>query len=147
MAAMSGLAAHAEGTGPRAAKAQIGVRTVVAASFGVIPIAQPARLEISDGDIARGFVDLPQATSLQLASNTGGSFMVAVAFDPSYIERIAVRMLDDHFVAGMPGESGFIRNARIGKQHVLVSYRVHLNRQARAGTYAWPIRLGFSALL
>jgi hypothetical protein len=73
--------------------------------------------------------------------------MVAVGFDPSYVARVGVRMLDDAFVAAMPGASGFVRNPRIGKQQVLVSYRVYLNDRARAGTYAWPIELSFSALL
>jgi hypothetical protein len=144
---MAGLAAYAEGTGLRAAKTQVSLRTVVAASFRVVPLGQPARLEVSDQDIARGFVDLPRATSLQLASNTGNSFNVAVAFDPGFIARVAVRMLDDDFVAGMPGASGSVRNAQVGKQHVLVSYRVYLNDNARAGTYPWPIGLSFSALL
>jgi hypothetical protein len=146
-AAMGGLAAQAEGTGLHAAKAQVSLRTVVAASFRVIPLAQPVRLEVNDQDIARGFVDLPRATSLQLASNTGNSFSVAVAFDPAFIAKVAVRMLDDAFVAGMPGAAGFVRNAQIGKQHVLVSYRVYLSEKARAGTYPWPIGLSFSALL
>ncbi len=127
-------------------KAEVRVRAVVLSYFRTSAVSHPAGLQVSDADIARGYMDLPQASSFEFASNTRNPLSVAVAFDPSFISKVGVRMLGDEVTVQTSGGGSTVRNSHIGNQHVAVTYRLHLNSNARAGQYAWPVGLQISSL-
>jgi hypothetical protein len=126
-------------------KAEVKIRATVLSYFRVGAVSQPADLHLTDNDVARGYVDLPEASSFQVASNTRTHMTVAVAFDPAIVTKVGARLLDSEVVASVPGGAAAVTNDHVGKRHVTVTYRVYLNKDVRPGQYAWPIGLRISA--
>lgn len=137
---------HAEsGTGTHYARASINVRVVIPVVVRVKALLQPQSLPIREADVARGYVDLDDATSMRLTSNSLSGFSLSVAFDPKLVSRVIVRMQGLAVEAGAPGSWIHVEAPKMMDAPLRVGYRLYLAPGAHEGTFAWPVSLAFGA--
>ncbi len=112
--------------------------------FEIPPIAyakdlqQPSHITIDDRDIARGYVDLQDATQMLLSANVDSCLMI-VSLNALWIARAALRIGGvDHTVGSARAVLEFA-SKRGANVSVSVGYVIYLNKQARAGAYPWPV--------
>jgi hypothetical protein len=106
--------------------------------------SDPAVVPIAQADVARGYVDVDEATSLVLTSNNPSGFAMSVAFDERIVSRVAVRIDGRVFEAASQGSALHVQAPKwIGKA-LRVGYRLFLAPGTSAGTYRWPVLLRFA---
>src|SRR5262245_30866217 len=108
-------AAHSGGT-------QLMVSAVVAKSSRISIQGQPASIEVTAVDVARGYVELPPGTRLQTWSNSREG--LALSFSASGPFAWSANVV-------VPG----------GSQRVELRYRLPLERAAQPGIYPWPVQV------
>jgi hypothetical protein len=142
--AIAAPAAHAESAaGTSHAQASIDMRIVIPAFVRTRLQSDPAEVPIGEADIARGYVDLDEATSLVLTSNSRTGYTMAVAFDERLVSRVAVRIDGRVLEAAAPGEIHVVSRMIVDKA-LRVGYRLFLAPGASAGVHRWPVRLRFA---
>ena len=142
--AIAAPGAHAESeTGTSRAQAGIDVRIVIPAFVRTRSQSDPAEVPIGEADVARGYVDLDEATSLVLTSNSPTGFTMAVAFDERLVSRVAVRIDGRVLEAAAPGEI-HVASRMIVDKALRVGYRLFLAPGASAGVHRWPVMLRFA---
>lgn len=106
-------------------------------------LRQSPALVVTDSDVARGYLDVPSASRIEVRSNDPAGYLLV--FDlpggsPGPIESARVEGLGRDVRIGAAG--GWIPqpSARIPVTMEL-SYRFILRKDARPGTYAWPLAL------
>lgn len=116
---------------PLVARASVDFRIVIPAFVRVKTLVNPQRLQVTMRDVERGYVDLDDASSLLLTSNSPAGYSVSVAFDPTVVSEVDVRM---------PSRSGVMIDAALH-----IGYRLHLKSGVAPGDYRWPVVLTFGA--
>lgn len=147
VAGLAGAAsAHADAGTPVNAKASasINLRVVIPTVLRVSTVSQPATVQVDASHVAQGYVDLDQATMLQLASNSRRGMDLGIALDAQLVSRAVVRILDAEIHAEGGHSTNRIALQPVVDQPVRVSYRLYLNERARPGTYRWPVSLMFA---
>ncbi len=145
MLAIAMPAAYAESAiGQSRAQAGIDVRIVVPAFVRVKAQSDPGVIPIAEADVARGYVDVEDATSLVLTSNSPSGFAMSVAFDERIVSRVAVRIDGRVLEAAAQGSALHIQAPKLVEKAVRVGYRLFLAPGAAAGTYRWPVLLRFA---
>lgn len=145
--ALAGAAtAHADaGTSANGkASASIDLRVVIPTVLRVSTVTQPSTVEVDERHVAQGYVDLDQATTLRLVSNSRRGMDVGIALDGDLVSRAVVRMLDVELDAQGARSMNRIAVQPVKDEAVGVSYRLYLNERAKPGTYRWPVSLMFS---
>jgi hypothetical protein len=142
--AIAAVGVHAESvTGTPRAQAGIDVRIVIPAFVRTSSQSDPTEVPIADADVARGYVDLDEASSLVLTSNSPTGFTMAVAFDERLVSRVAVRIDGRVLEAAAPGEI-HVASRMIVDKALRVGYRLFLAPGASAGVHRWPVMLRFA---
>jgi hypothetical protein len=108
-------AAHAGG-------AQIAVSAVVAKSSRISFVGQPASIEVTESDVARGYVELPAGARLELWSNSREGIVLSFSSSEPFAWSTSLVM---------PG----------GTQRVDLRYRLPLAPATQPGSYPWPVRI------
>ena len=126
-----------------AAKASVVFRVVVPAMVRAVVLDQPSRLEVGEQDIARGYVDLDEATTLSLTSNARGGFGVSARFDTTFVDRVVVRIRGQALAFEGGARSLLVAASRMMDVPMKVGYRLYLRPAAAAGGYRWPVALTF----
>ncbi len=133
--------AVAEGRHPESAGARIRVTARVAPHVRLRLLHQPAALVVTDPDVARGYVDVPDGARLEVRSNDprGHLLVFEVADGPfPLFENVQVRGLGPDVQIG-PGSGAVPQPAARGVRSLALGYRFTLRKDARAGSYAWPV--------
>lgn len=129
-----------------ALRSQIAVSAVVPAQTVAQLLQNPSQITITAADIARGYVEVPTGTRLQVTSNNREGY--AIDFFPRLPIFKSVRIITpagsgqlgpDGGTVVERGQSG--RNLRLD-----VSYRFDLTDQVTPGTYAWPLAMNVRPL-
>ncbi|HEY6721148.1 MAG TPA: hypothetical protein VI363_05870 [Burkholderiales bacterium] len=142
--AIAAPAARAESAaGTSHAQASIDMRIVIPAFVRTRSQSDPAEVPIGEADIVRGYVDLDEATSLVLTSNSSSGFMVSVAFDERLVSRVVVRIDGRVLEAAAPGEI-HVPSRKVVDKPMRVGYRLFLAPSASAGVHRWPVMLRFA---
>lgn len=141
IAAGSVYAGGAESPTKRSDAVQVAI--VIPAIVRIAALHHPERLAIGEQDIARGYVELDEATSLTLTSNSRAGYSLAAAFDPSLLSRVSVRIQGQQLAFDGEQSSLPVHSARMHDEPLRVSYRLYLHANAVAGTYRWPVALSF----
>lgn len=146
MLAIAMFAAHAESAiGQSRAQVGIDVRIVIPAFARVKTQSDPGVVPIAKADVARGYVDVEDATSLVLTSNSPSGFAMSVAFDETIVSRVAVRIDGRVLEAAAQGSALHIQAPKLVEKAVRVGYRLFLAPGAVAGTCRWPVLLRWAA--
>lgn len=138
--AMAALAAAASASAA-SASASLSVSVVVLPRAVMSMEAEPASLEITAADIARGYLDVPRATRARVRTNSPGGWLLQ--FD---VGRGPFRSLE---VSGL-GARTHVSSARgwvirpfppSHMESLELGYRFLLAEGAQPGVYPWPVAL------
>lgn len=101
---------------------------------------EPARLEITPADIARGFIEVP-AARLRVQTNDEAGFIVAAAASGDQFTSGALTGLDQPIAIGAGG--GFVHLPFRGTavMEAELRWRLPLSDRSQAGLYPWPLRI------
>ena len=121
---------------------QLAITAVVSRFASVSVLGQPAALVLSEADVARGYVDVPQGASLEVRSNSREGFLL------EFHNRLAGELVREIEVSGAVGGRIVLPGAARGvsAQRLVVGYRIVLLPAARPGTYPWPVQVVASPL-
>jgi hypothetical protein len=104
--------------------------------------SEPASLEISDEDVARGFVEVPRATRVQVRTNTPNGWLAELQVAQGPYRTIEVTGLGAPTQVTASG--GWIPQPYPGTTRPVsleVGYRFLLSADVRPGVYPWPVTL------
>jgi hypothetical protein len=142
------FAVHADATGTQRPAirehAILDFKIVIPPVLKVTPLTAPRRLVIEQTDIERGYVDLHEASSLAIATNSRHGFMLSAQIDSTLLERAEVHVANQTLRAASDLSSMLVQLPQRSHSSIGVSYRLHLKQQTRAGEYRWPVALTFS---
>ena len=130
-------------TGGGKANAHINVGATVLRHIGIRALTAPLTLQISVIDIARGYVDVLQASTLEIRSNNPGGYLLAIDAEAEFSRGMEVRGSGGFALLGRSGGVLSFQANGSGMQTtpVALNFRVLLTPQARPGVYAWPIQI------
>ena len=126
--------------------------TSIAVGARVSPIAtyrtlsEQTRLQITQADIARGFVELPRATRIEVRSNSRMGYVLNVQPMSVLFTRVEVLGFGSDIALAADGGSIVQRWKKPGSATVTVGYRFHLSAATAPGTYPWPLHLAVEPL-
>lgn len=136
------LTAAAEGS------ARVGVSATVLKYTNVHVLKQPASVVITAGDTARGYVDVPAASQIEIDSNNPDGYMLVFESQSEIVSQTRVQGLSGEVRLGPAG--GMVMQATPGmgrvKNTVSLGFRFELDQNARPGIYAWPMQLSVMPL-
>lgn len=107
---------------------------------------QARELEISQRDIAQGYVDARSASRFALRTNSRKGYVMT--FDPALdvFDAVEVRGLSTQALLGRDGGEMVQRGNFPAAIEQDLSFRFYLMSDANPGRYAWPLRLSVRAL-
>jgi hypothetical protein len=103
--------------------------------------SQPAGLEITEADVARGYVEAPGASLVQVRTNSPAGWLLE--FQPLQGPYRGLEVTGLGSTAQVSAAGGWLAQPYAGKTLVTASlgYRFLLSGDARPGTYPWPVAL------
>jgi hypothetical protein len=125
---------------------QIAVTAFVPAQAVAQLVQQPYEITITNADIARGYVEIPNASQLRITANNPAGFVV------EFFNRLAiftsVRITSGGGSVDLGSDGGaIVERGRHGRDMPLnLSYRFNLTAQVQPGTYTWPLVLRVRSL-
>jgi hypothetical protein len=127
------------------ASATMNVSVQVIARTIVTVGQQPAAIDVTAGDIQRGYIDLPAAVAFQVRSNARNGY--ALQFEPvgGPFSQAQVKWGNSTAVVGADG-SWLSRSYQSGTASGLLDVRLVLSADANPGSYAWPVRFDANSL-
>jgi hypothetical protein len=135
---------RATGNGALTARSFLDFRIVIPAIVRITGMQQPSSVTIEPRHVAQGYVDLDEATSLKLTTNSRLGCELSVGFNRSLIARVVVKSgAQEHEVAATNG-SFPIAQQKTDNHPVSIGYRLYLNSDVVAGNYPWPLALKFT---
>ncbi len=104
---------------------------------------QPLPLQITETDIARGYVDLQSNKTIDLLINTEAQFTIAFEMDSLVVQGISLinskTQSVNHNCYGDSHKQVCNGQTNIPEQ---LRLRFTISQNAKPGTYAWPLRTG-----
>lgn len=149
LALVSGsLAGNAAAEAAETASARVAVSATVLRHASVDVLSAPRTVSISEADIARGYVDVPVPSRLEIRSNSPSGYVIAIESAADFARGTEVRGLGG--VVSF-GRFGGVLNVKGGGQgmHVMpveLYFRVLLSDVARPGVHPWPVQLSVMPL-
>lgn len=103
-------------------------------------LKQSPELIIKETHISSGYLEIKDATSLNIKTNTGSVLLVFDGFTDGLIEEAEIYGFDEPVKIGPNGGMILIKNLPKTIQYNL-TYKFKLSKNSRAGTYAWPYKI------
>lgn len=104
--------------------------------------AQPGALVVTAADIARGYVDVPAQAHIAVHTNSP-SYALDIGAQADFLRHIIVRGLGPDVQLSPAG--GLVTqpasSTSVTRVALALGFRFVLADGARAGTYAWPVRM------
>ncbi len=150
LAAWLGLALYPGATSaPLAApaRAEIGVGATVLARAQIATESTPAALEISAADVARGYVDVPQAMRLTIANTSPYGYALDVWPTAPVFREVRVLGLGREVRLSDDGGAIITRGAHGQALPLVLDVRFTLAPGLVPGRYPWPLKLQVRPLL
>jgi hypothetical protein len=106
-------------------------------------LAQPGAVQITQADIARGYVDVPAPVQVAVKSNTQDGYLLVFDSHGDFFHQARVRGLPSDVQVAASGGQVAQRPAGQGASRITLalSFRFELSESAREGVYAWPMQL------
>ena len=129
--------------GEKKSQSQLDVSATVLTMIKVRVMSQPNQITIEQKHVSQGYIDIVDASVLQITSNSPDGFMMMVSCDPVLVSRVSARLSQG--AGTMDGENMIsVRTQHVKGEPMRVSYRLHLNPEALAGSVPWPVALSFT---
>jgi len=121
--------------------ASLSISVVVPARAVLSVESQPASLEITEADVARGYVEAPATSIVQVRTNSPAGWLLE--FQPLQGPYRSVEVTGLGSTAQVSAAGGWLAQPYAGKTLVTASlgYRFVLSGDARPGLYPWPVAL------
>ena len=115
--------------------AQLMLSAVVAKTAQVSIREHPASIQVTDADIARGYVDVANGPRIDVSTNSREGLVVSFLAGGDAIRAVQLR--------GTAGDSILLPGPARGmvRHRIEPGYRLILAPAARPGTYAWPVQV------
>ena len=137
------LVASTHATADGSAQRNIQVSATVLTVIKMKVLRQPGQLNIEQRHINQGYVDIEDASELSIRSNNPNGFTLSWRADFVVVSRVSARISQGGI--DTVGDSRLVvRTPLFRNESVQLSYRLHLNSQAQAGTHPWPVELSFT---
>jgi hypothetical protein len=107
-------------------------------------VHQAGELVITQADLARGYVEAPAATSMEVRTNVG-TYLLNFDWPEGLFTEVVVSGIGRE-VHLAQGESIMITQPELGMRVIELSYKMVLSREARPGTYAWPMMMSLNQI-
>jgi len=128
---------------PATGSARIRVTATVASHATLRVLRQERTLVVTPEDVARGYVDAPAASRIEVRNNHRGGCLLAferIAGPDASFGNVSVRGFEREVEIGPAG--GFVPHSYAPTPIMEeLSYRFSLERGARPGTYPWPLQI------
>jgi hypothetical protein len=129
--------------GDTSASMQVSVE-VVARTIMTIE-AQPASVEISAGDVARGYIELPAAVTVRVRSNARSGYAIEFAPLSGPFNRAKVRW--SSFEAAVTASEGsWVVQPQAKEVQSAMAVRLIVSQGTQPGSYAWPLVIDAKSL-
>jgi len=133
---------------PATGTARIQVTATVPSRATLRVLHQERRLVVTQEDVARGYVEAPAASRIEVRNNSrGGCLLVFEKVDgpDAPFGRVSVRGLGREVEIGPGG--GFVPHPHAAAPVTAeLSYRFSLAKDTRPGTYAWPLSISVRSM-
>lgn len=124
--------------------ATLRISAVVLARANLNILKQPRELVVTDADVRRGFVQVQDASMIQLKNNSRAGCLLSFASQGLPFQETTVSVMGRDVVLGQDG--GLVELPVTGNVMVSLGYRFVLAQGTQPGTYAWPFSLSVSPL-
>ncbi len=125
--------------------AQMNVSVQVIARTILTVEAQPASVEVSPADVARGYVEVPQAVAFRVRSNAANGY--TVQFEPVAAPFARAEVTWENAVATVGADGTWLtRPYQQGTTTGTMNVRLTLASGTQPGSYAWPLSFTASSL-
>ena len=127
-------------------KATITVSATVMAKVSQSVIHQVSRINVTEGDIKRGFIEIPSGTILQIKTNSRNGYTLHFEGENELFKEVTV--MDKGRATILSSGRGFIHQTNSGGNAEVkdLSYKLLLNENIQSGSYSWPFRVKASLL-
>lgn len=107
----------------------------------------PPAVDVSQGDVERGYVDVARPTQLDVHSNSSNGYVLNVLPRTNLFSQVQVRGLDSRVDLGADGGSVVQRwNPNERRRALSLTYRFVLAEGVQPGSYPWPVQLDIAPL-
>jgi hypothetical protein len=131
------------GAKPATGAARIQVTATVPSRATLRVLHQERTLVVTPEDVARGYVDAPAASRIEVRNNSRGGCLLVferIAGPDASFGNVSVRGFEREVEIGPGG--GFVPHSYAPAPVTAeLSYRFSLDRDARPGTYPWPLQV------
>jgi hypothetical protein len=107
---------------------------------------QAKQLKITEADVARGYVDIADAFSFSISTNSRSGYLMEFHPVTNLFEAVQVSGLGNPVQLGADGGAIVQRGSRPPNQSHELSFRFTLHQDAKPGSYPWPLLLSVRAL-
>jgi hypothetical protein len=129
--------------GSSAAQMQVSVRVIARTILSVD--GQPTSVRITAGNVARGYVDIPEIIAFRIRSNAVNGY--TLHFEPVTAPFSRAEITWNGIVMVIGNESSWMnREYHRGATSGVLSVRLLLAPATQPGSYPWPIRLTADSL-
>jgi hypothetical protein len=127
-------------------KATIVVSATVMAKISQSIIHQESTINVTQGDLRKGFIEIPSGTILQVRTNTRNGY--ALFFEGNNELFKEVMVMDKGRTVTLSPHGGFVHQPFSGSNIEVkdLSYRLQLKENIQPGTYPFPFRVKASLL-
>ena len=123
-------------------QARLHVSATVLTMIKVRVVSQPGQVNIEQKHISQGYIDIEDASVLQITSNSPDGFMMSMTHDHALVSHVSARLSQG---GNLDGDGMIpVRTQQARDEPMRVSYRLYLNAQTHAGSLTWPVALSFS---
>lgn len=124
--------------------ARVGVGATVLKHVSLRVLQLPDTIQITEADIARGYVDVSTPSRLEIRSNSPAGFMLSIESQADFARGTEVRGSGGTTALGRFGGVLSVKGGDAGGMHttpVELSFRVLLSNEAQPGQHAWPLQI------
>jgi hypothetical protein len=127
-------------------KVSVIVSATVVARISQSIIHQEPRINVTEGDVKKGFIEVPSGTILQIKTNARGGY--ALFFEGSNELFKEVWVIDKGRTVALSPNGGFVYQPHSGSNIEVkeISYKLQFNKNIQPGTYPFPFRVKASLL-
>ena len=102
---------------------------------------QVQAIDVSDEDVARGFVDVRGGSHIVVTTRTGGRYALDFATRGIAFSSVQFEALGQAVALGAQGATLIEHDAPAGRTAIAIDYRFRLAPGTAPGTYAWPLEI------
>jgi len=122
------------------------VSATVTARISQSTIHQESKINVTEVDLKKGFIEIPSGTILQITTNTRTGYALFFEGSNDLFEEVIV--IDEGRSVALSPHGGFVRQSYAGSNVEVkdLSYKLQFKEDIQPGTYPFPFRVKASLL-